>query len=87
LLDAAPVLPDERMGPPVFRRWCLVTIGCLLFARLVASDDFSAQHCLMVGDDLQADVIGRCCALAGCLVQTGKYQQADQLRLPPQASA
>ncbi|MCT0246694.1 MULTISPECIES: TIGR01458 family HAD-type hydrolase [unclassified Synechococcus] len=57
------------------------------YAELVASTNFSAQHCLMVGDDLEADVIGAMAAgLAGCLVQTGKYQQADQLRLPPQAS-
>lgn len=56
------------------------------FSELVASVDLPARHCLMVGDDLEADVVGAMAAgLAGCLVQTGKYQPGDGARLPREA--
>jgi HAD superfamily hydrolase (TIGR01458 family) len=54
------------------------------FSELVASTGLQPHDCLMVGDDVEADVAGAMAAgLAGCLVKTGKFQPADLDRLPP----
>lgn len=53
------------------------------FDELVASTGLPAGDCLMVGDDVEADVaaaIDR--GLAGCLVRTGKFQEAHLDLLP-----
>jgi len=43
-------------------------------------------ECLMIGDDVEADVCGACAAgLQAALVQTGKYRSTDLERLPPDA--
>ena len=56
------------------------------FLELVNSVGLPAGDCLMVGDDIEADVIGALAAgLAGCLVQTGKYRPPDRERLPREA--
>ncbi|MAR91707.1 MAG: TIGR01458 family HAD-type hydrolase [Pseudomonadales bacterium] len=56
------------------------------FHQVVASTGVPAQACLMVGDDVAADVAGAVAAgLQGCLVQTGKYQPGDEGRLPATA--
>lgn len=53
------------------------------FAQVVASTGFAPRDCLMVGDDVHADVVGAVEAgLQGCLVQTGKYQPGDESALP-----
>jgi HAD superfamily hydrolase (TIGR01458 family) len=45
------------------------------------------EECLMIGDDVEADVCGSCAAgLQAALVQTGKYRSADLERLPPDAA-
>lgn len=49
------------------------------FLQAAASTGFSPHECLMVGDDVQADVLGAVSAgLQGCLVQTGKYRRGDE---------
>ncbi len=56
------------------------------FQQVVASTGFKAEECLMVGDDVQADICGAIDAgLNACLVQTGKYQPGDLKRLPANA--
>jgi HAD superfamily hydrolase (TIGR01458 family) len=53
------------------------------FDQVVASTPFTADQCLMVGDDLFADVEGAVNAgLHGCLVRTGKFQPGDENYLP-----
>ncbi len=53
------------------------------FKQVVASTGFSAHQCLMVGDDVIADVKGAVdVGLAGCLVKTGKFQSGDETQLP-----
>jgi len=53
------------------------------FQQVVESTGCAPEHCLMVGDDVQADVVGAVAAgLQGCLVQTGKYQPGDERGLP-----
>ncbi len=53
------------------------------FAEVVASTPFAANQCLMVGDDVAADVRGAADAgLQACLVKTGKYQPGDEEQLP-----
>lgn len=43
-------------------------------------------RCLMIGDDVEADVAGAVSAgLQGLLVRTGKYRPGDEARLPPGA--
>ena len=52
------------------------------FEQVVASTPFSANDCLMIGDDVEADVNGAIQAgLQGCLVRTGKFQADDENRL------
>lgn len=56
------------------------------FAEVVRSTGVAADRCLMVGDDVVADVAGAVAAgLQGCLVRTGKYLAGDEAKLPPQA--
>ncbi|WP_246434677.1 TIGR01458 family HAD-type hydrolase [Teredinibacter haidensis] len=53
------------------------------FKQVVASTGFAAGECLMVGDDVDSDVLGALAAgLQACLVKTGKYQQGDEELLP-----
>lgn len=53
------------------------------FDELVASTGLPAGDCLMVGDDVEADVAGALArGLRGVLVRTGKYQPGDEGRLP-----
>jgi HAD superfamily hydrolase (TIGR01458 family) len=57
------------------------------FDELVASTGVSAEECLMIGDDVEADVAGAMArGIAGCLVCTGKFQEADRARLPEGAA-
>jgi len=57
--------------------------GKAFFDEVVASTGLDAKDCLMVGDDLEGDVIGALDAgLQACLVQTGKYQTGDDENLP-----
>lgn len=56
------------------------------FAEIVASTPFQAGQCLMVGDDVQSDVVGAIKAgLQATLVRTGKFQPEDEARLPRDA--
>lgn len=56
------------------------------FDQVVASTGFSAEQCLMVGDDVISDVCGAVDAgLQGCLVKTGKYRSGDETQLSANA--
>lgn len=56
--------------------------GEAFYAEVVASTGLTAGQCLMVGDDVEADVLGATAAgLKGCLVKTGKYRLGDDHRL------
>lgn len=56
------------------------------YAEVVDSLALAPHQCLMVGDDVEADVGGAHAAgLQAALVQTGKYRAADRDRLPPGA--
>ncbi len=49
------------------------------FQQVVQSTGYDANECIMVGDDVQSDVIGALeSGLHACLVQTGKYQSGDE---------
>ncbi len=53
------------------------------FQEVVASTGMSAEQCLMIGDDAEADVAAAVSAgLGGCLVKTGKYEPGDEKKLP-----
>jgi HAD superfamily hydrolase (TIGR01458 family) len=56
------------------------------YRQLVQSLEVPAEQCLMVGDDVEADVAAAvACGLQAALVQTGKYRPADRPLLPPGA--
>jgi len=56
------------------------------FKQVVASTPFKAEQCLMIGDDIQGDVIAATQAgLNACLVKTGKFQTSDVEQLPEHA--
>ena len=56
------------------------------FEQVVASTGVPAEHCLMVGDDVAADIGGAVAAgLQGCLVRTGKFLPGDEAKLPASA--
>lgn len=56
------------------------------FHQVVASTPYPANQCLMVGDDVTADVEAAINAnLQGCLVKTGKYVPIDEQKAPKQA--
>lgn len=53
------------------------------FEQVVLSTGVPAAHCLMVGDDVVADVAGAVAAgLQGCLVRTGKFLPGDEAHAP-----
>ncbi|MDX1564994.1 MAG: TIGR01458 family HAD-type hydrolase [Phycisphaeraceae bacterium] len=57
------------------------------FEQVVGSTSCDAGSCLMVGDDAESDVVAAIEAgLQGCLVRTGKYQEADESKLPAAAA-
>jgi HAD superfamily hydrolase (TIGR01458 family) len=57
------------------------------FGEVTASLELPPGECLMVGDDVEADVCGaRAAGLQAVLVQTGKYRSTDLERLPPDAA-
>jgi len=86
MLDAGPFIraiewaADTRaliMGKP----------GGGFFQQVVASTPFSADECLMVGDDVFSDIEGAVHAgLQGCLVRTGKFREGDEAHLPRDAA-
>lgn len=56
------------------------------FEQVVRSTGVPAERCLMVGDDVVADVLGAINAgLQGCLVKTGKFLEGDEMKLPREA--
>lgn len=58
------------------------------FAEVVRSTSLLPDECIMVGDDVESDVLGAInSGLHGCLVKTGKYQPGDENRLPGEALA
>ncbi len=60
----------------------------LFFEMAVNSMAVKAPGVLMVGDDLESDILGaQNCGVRGILVRTGKYQQADWLDRVDQAHA
>jgi HAD superfamily hydrolase (TIGR01458 family) len=57
------------------------------FNEVTASLALPPADCLMIGDDVEADVCGaRAAGLQAALVQTGKYRSTDLERLPPDAA-
>lgn len=57
------------------------------FEELVASTGLDPHQCLMIGDDLEADVVGAmACGIGGCLVGTGKARSQDREALPEGAT-
>jgi HAD superfamily hydrolase (TIGR01458 family) len=49
------------------------------YAAALQSVDEPAEHAVMVGDDLEADVLGaQSHGITGVLVRTGKYQESDE---------
>lgn len=86
LLDAGAFLQALEYGAS-----CEATVlgkpSAAFFSEVVQSLGVPAAHCLMVGDDVEADVQGAIAAgLQGALVQTGKYRPGDELRVPRQAT-
>ncbi|SEQ58606.1 HAD-superfamily subfamily IIA hydrolase, TIGR01458 [Amphritea atlantica] len=56
--------------------------GRAFFHRAVASTGYQAHECLMVGDDIDADVLGALDAgIPAVLVRTGKYCPEDEQKL------
>lgn len=85
MLDAGAFLQALEYGAD-----CEATVmgkpSAAFFAEVVQSLHLPADQCLMVGDDVEADVRGAIDAgLQAALVQTGKYRPGDQQRLPEQA--
>ena len=85
MLDAGAFLQALEYGAD-----CEATVlgkpSAAFFAEVVQSLGLPAASCLMVGDDVEADVLGAIDAgLQAALVQTGKYRLGDEGRLPPQA--
>lgn len=86
LLDAGAFLQALEYGAN-----CEATVlgkpSAAFFAEVVESLALPPASCLMLGDDVEADVQGAIAAgLQGALVQTGKYRPGDELRLPQQAA-
>ena len=53
------------------------------YLQVVDSTGIPIDQCMMIGDDVESDVIGAINAgLQGCLVQTGKYLPGDEKKLP-----
>jgi len=61
--------------------------GRAMFELACASMGVSPDQAVMIGDDVEADVIGAMAAgLRGILVRTGKYRAGDEARLPAGAA-
>ncbi len=57
------------------------------FLELLHPLGLAPEECLMVGDDVEADVAGAMAVgIAGCLVRTGKFEAKDLERLPTGAA-
>jgi HAD superfamily hydrolase (TIGR01458 family) len=49
------------------------------FAAALRAGGVSADHAVMVGDDLEADVLGaQAAGITGVLVRTGKFRESDE---------
>ena len=58
--------------------------GPEFFRQVVSSTGFQTHQCLMIGDDVHADVIAaQQAGLQGALVKTGKYTAEDERHCPP----
>ncbi|UTW03968.1 TIGR01458 family HAD-type hydrolase [Amphritea atlantica] len=58
--------------------------GRAFFLQAVASTGYQRHECLMVGDDVDADVLGALNAgVPAVLVRTGKYRPEDEAKLAP----
>lgn len=71
-LEYAAAIEAEILGKPAagFFQAALASLAC------------AADEVLMIGDDVEADVLGALSAgLQACLVQTGKYQPGDEKHL------
>ncbi|WP_309397339.1 TIGR01458 family HAD-type hydrolase [Cerasicoccus maritimus] len=56
------------------------------FLQIVHSTGHEPKDCLMIGDDVNGDIVGAVNAgLQGCLVRTGKYRSSDDDTLPVSA--
>ena len=56
--------------------------GRAFFLQAVASTGYQRHECLMVGDDVDADVLGALNAgVPAVLVRTGKYRPEDEAKL------
>ena len=57
--------------------------GKLFFESAIASTGLLPEECLMIGDDIDGDIIAaRESGLQATLVRTGKYRSGDETRLP-----
>lgn len=75
-LEYAAGIEAEIIGKP----------GRAMFDLAVASMALRADEVLMIGDDIEADILGaQAAGLRPVLVRTGKYRAGDEARLPPQA--
>jgi HAD superfamily hydrolase (TIGR01458 family) len=60
--------------------------GRAFYDSVVASTGLAAKDCLMIGDDVEGDILGALDAgLQATMVKTGKYQPTDQAILPKEA--
>lgn len=76
-LEYAAGITAEVIGKP----------GRAMFEQACASMGAPAEAVVMIGDDVDADVIGAVEAgLSALLVRTGKYRPGDEARLPPGAA-
>ncbi len=58
--------------------------GAAFFQQAIDVLGVPAAHIVMIGDDITTDILGAAAVgLKTMLVQTGKYQPADQAKLPP----
>ncbi|MEO1004118.1 MAG: TIGR01458 family HAD-type hydrolase [Cyanobacteria bacterium J06638_7] len=85
LLDAGAFIRALEYGAD-----CQATVmgkpAAAFYQELVQSLGLPPQRCLMLGDDVEADVAGAmACGLQAVLVQSGKYREADRKLLPPGA--
>lgn len=60
--------------------------GLPFYEAAVASTGLKAGECLMIGDDIEGDILGATEAgLQAVLVKTGKYRSGDENRIPDQS--
>lgn len=61
--------------------------GPAFYEMIVASTNCEAKDCLMIGDDVEGDIVGALDAgLQATMVKTGKYQPEDEAILPKEAT-